>query len=332
MKTGLVVMATVVLSLSGLVARQSPPAAEAWRWFKGNTHTHTLNSDGDSTPEDVVRWYREQRYHFLVLTDHNFVTPVDGLNATAGATDRFLVIRGEEVTDSAADKPVHLNLLGGDGTVKPQGGATPAEALRRDVAAMTPAGGLVQINHPNFGWAFTLDDLKAGVGAHLIEIFNGHPQVNNGGGGGRPSVETMWDGLLSDGLTLFGVASDDMHELKRPWVKASARPGQGWVMVRAARLTTDAILAGLSKGDFYASTGVELSDVKAGPSSLTIIVKEQTFAKYTIGFIGRSGRVLREATSSPATYDFVGGEGYVRAKITDSNGLVAWTQPVRVTR
>lgn len=29
------------------------------RWFKGNTHTHTLNSDGDSSPDDMVRWYRD---------------------------------------------------------------------------------------------------------------------------------------------------------------------------------------------------------------------------------------------------------------------------------
>jgi len=28
------------------------------RWYKGNTHTHTLNSDGDSHPDDVVKWYR----------------------------------------------------------------------------------------------------------------------------------------------------------------------------------------------------------------------------------------------------------------------------------
>jgi hypothetical protein len=30
------------------------PAAPA-RWYKGNTHTHTLNSDGDSTPDDVAK-------------------------------------------------------------------------------------------------------------------------------------------------------------------------------------------------------------------------------------------------------------------------------------
>src|SRR5687767_5129965 len=28
------------------------------RWFKGNTHTHTLESDGDSPPELVARWYK----------------------------------------------------------------------------------------------------------------------------------------------------------------------------------------------------------------------------------------------------------------------------------
>ena len=56
-------------------------AARAGRWYKGNTHTHTLNSDGDSTPDDVVRWYREHGYQFLVLTDHNVLTSVDGLNA-----------------------------------------------------------------------------------------------------------------------------------------------------------------------------------------------------------------------------------------------------------
>ena len=28
----------------------------ALRWYKGNTHTHTLNSDGDSTPDEVARW------------------------------------------------------------------------------------------------------------------------------------------------------------------------------------------------------------------------------------------------------------------------------------
>ena len=96
-------------------AQQPPPtAANPARWFKGNTHTHTVNSDGDSTPEEVVRWYREHGYNFLVLTDHNYLTAVDGLNAVHGAADKFIVVRGEEVTSNASSKAVHVNGLNVD--------------------------------------------------------------------------------------------------------------------------------------------------------------------------------------------------------------------------
>jgi sugar phosphate isomerase/epimerase len=322
----------VVALVSAGPRAQAPqgPGAAPLKWYKGNTHTHTLNSDGDSTPEDVVRWYREQRYHFLFITDHNVVTAVDGLNAVHAMPERFLLVRGEEVTDQAAGKPVHLNLLGGAGVVAPQGGATVAEALRRNVAAMSATGGVISINHPNFGWAMTAADLSAGRGAHLLEIFNGHPMVNNDGGGGLPGAEALWDSLLGAGVRVFGAASDDMHHLKQPWSASAARPGQGWVVVRAPALTADAVLAALASGDFYASTGVELSDIRATPERLTVTIKTQEYAKYAVHFIGQGGRVLKEATTSPATYDIAGHEGYVRARVLDSNGRRAWTQPVFV--
>jgi hypothetical protein len=52
-------------------------------------------------------------------------------------------------------------------------------------------------------------------------------------------------------------------------------------------------------------------------------------SKYRIQFIGSGGRLLRESVETQATYVFTGDEGYVRAKILESNGLVAWCQPVR---
>ncbi len=320
----------LTLVLGGGASAQAPrtQAAAPLKWYKGNTHTHTLNSDGDSTADDVAQWYREQRYHFLCITDHDMVTPVEGLNAVFAMPERFLLIRGEEVTDQAGGKPVHLNLLGGEGVVTPSGGNTVADALRADVASITAAGSVISINHPNFGWAMSAADLVAGRGAHLIEIHNGHFMVNNAGGGGQPSAEALWDSMLGAGIRIFAVASDDMHQLKQPWSKAAARPGQGWVVVRAPRLSAESILASLAAGDFYASTGVELSDVWATAQRLTVTIKEQSYAKYTIQFIGQGGRVLKEAIASPASYDIAGNEGYVRARILDSNGQTAWTQPV----
>ena len=107
--------------------RRGTQAAAPLRWYKGNTHTHTLNSDGDSTPDEVARWYREHGYQFLVLSDHNFLTSVDGLNALHGADERFLLIRGEEVTDGFGGKPIHVNGLALDRLVTPQGGASIVE-------------------------------------------------------------------------------------------------------------------------------------------------------------------------------------------------------------
>ena len=51
--------AGIVGALALAVAAATPGQQSGPRWFKGNTHTHTLNSDGDSTPDDVVKWYRE---------------------------------------------------------------------------------------------------------------------------------------------------------------------------------------------------------------------------------------------------------------------------------
>src|SRR5213075_3272640 len=86
------------MSPASAFAQVSSPKPQA-SWYKGNLHTHTLNSDGDSTPDDVAKWYREHGYRFLVLTDHNFLTNVDGLNALLGVSEQFLLIKGEEVTD-----------------------------------------------------------------------------------------------------------------------------------------------------------------------------------------------------------------------------------------
>ena len=90
------------------------------------------------------------------------------------------------------------------------------------------------INHPNFGWAISADELAQLQRTRLFEVFNGHPTVNNLGGGGVPGLEEVWDRMLSSGKLLYGIAVDDAHYFKRPEDKTAPRPGQGWVYVRAA--------------------------------------------------------------------------------------------------
>ncbi|MEW5974586.1 MAG: CehA/McbA family metallohydrolase [Acidobacteriota bacterium] len=323
----LIVLYSVVLS-EIRSAGQSRAAGDGLRWYKGNTHTHTLNSDGDSTPDEVVTWYREHNYQFLVLTDHNYLTNVDGLNALHGADEQFLVLKGEEVTDAFSGKPVHINGLNISRRVEPQHGTSVADTLQRNVDAIRQATGVPHINHPNFQWAISADDLKQVRNNKLLEIFNGHPQVNNFGGSQYASLEEMWDALLSSGKLIYGIAVDDAHHFKRPWDADASKPGRGWVVVRADRLAADAIMEALEEGRFYASTGVELDEVVQTLQQVRIHIKTEKSAGYRVQFIGKSGRLLREVQTNPAVYSIQGDEGYIRAKVIESNGKLAWTQPV----
>ncbi len=326
----LVLLGSALLA-AAVTAAPLAQAPQAARWLKGNLHTHTLNSDGDSTPDDVVRWYRERDYQFLVLTDHNYLTSVDGLNALHGADDKFLVIKGEEVTSRVGTKPIHVNGIDVSRFVEPPGAATTvSHMLQGMVDAIRDAGGVPSINHPNFGWAISPDELGEVQRTRLFEVFNGHPTVNNLGGGGVPGLEETWDRILSSGKMLYGIAVDDAHYFKRPEDTAAPRPGKGWVYIRSARLEARALLEALERGDFYSSTGVQMQAVDATATALSLAVRTEPASKYRIQFIGRQGRVLSEVASPMATYTFKGDEGYVRAKVLESNGQMAWIQPVPV--
>lgn len=311
-------------------AAVSGQSKDPLRWFKGNTHTHTLNSDGDSTPDDVVKWYRQNGYNFVFITDHEYITNVAPLNHLFGKPETFLVISAQEVTDSFEKKPLHINGLGLTKAVMPNRLSGAVETLQKNIDDIRAAGGVPQLNHPNFGWALTAADIKKLKNVRLMEIYNGHPLVNNLGGGGSLSVEQIWDEILSSGQIIYGIADDDSHYFKRIGDKAAPTPGHGWVYVRAAELTPSAILASLDRGDFYASTGVELEDYSTDASGISIKIKEQRSSKYTVQFIGTGGRVLKETFDNPAVYKIAGNEGYVRAKIFESNGKLAWTQPVKI--
>jgi hypothetical protein len=326
----LMVLLTIQLVFYGGRLSSAQQNNEIFQWYKGNTHTHTLNSDGDTAPDEVVRWYREHGYHFLVITDHDYFTNVDGLNALIGAEEQFIVIKGIEASDSIDSKSIHINGLNPGHYVLPQKGTSVVDTIQKNVDAIRDAGGVPHIDHPNYMWSITADDLKQITNCKLFELFSGHPRINNYGGGGLPSVEEIWDEVLSSEKLIYGLAVDDAHAFKEPWNKNVARPGQGWIMVRSEHLTAEALLEAMERGDFYSSTGVEIEKYQVDESSLSITIKESGTTKYRTQFIGKNGEIFKEDISNPATYTFKGDEMYIRAKIIDSNGRKAWTQPVMV--
>ncbi|MDO8501309.1 MAG: serine hydrolase [Gemmatimonadaceae bacterium] len=296
------------------------------RWLKGNTHTHTLESDGDSPPELVAMWYKSRGYNFLVLSDHNVWVNPAKLSYLMDSS--FLLIPGEELTTRFGLKPVHVNGLNIPHVIEPRTDSTLLGTVQKNVDAVREVEGVPHINHPNFGWAISQDVLSRVKNDKLIEIHNGHPLVHNEGGGDSPGMEAVWDYLLSAGKRIYGIAVDDAHHFQGEFAPDRANPGRGWVSVRASRLDGREIMTQMEAGRFYASSGVELDSVSVTPQDMTIHIRRRGDFKFTTEFIGQGGVVLKKTGDNPATYHLTGSETYVRPRITDSGGAVAWMQPV----
>ena len=300
------------------------------KWYKGNIHTHTTESDGDASPQKVVSWYRRHGYDFLVLSDHNHLTVFE-YGKGRRRFKRPLMIPGEEVTlvINQGRTAVHINAIGISRLVEPIDATDVVPTLQANVNAILDAGGIASVNHPNYLWSFDHEALSRVSGASLLEVFNGHPATNAYGAPGKASYEEIWDGVLSRGKVMFGVATDDSHNYN-DFHPSLGNPGRGWVVVRAAELTAEAIVEGLASGDFYSSTGVVLTEVESSQQLLSLEVEPNRDCIFTTTFVGRHGTVHAEVVGLEASYDIRGDEGYVRAMVESSSGAKAWTQPVFV--
>jgi predicted metal-dependent phosphoesterase TrpH len=306
----------------------APPAGA--HWYKGNTHTHTTNSDGDTPPEQVARWYKDHGYRFLVLTDHNVFT--DPRTLASLVDTNFLLVPGEEVTTSFQKAAVHVNALDITRVIPAPKDSTLLGTVQKTIDAIRAERAVPHINHPNFLWSLDTATLWRVKNDRLLEIFNGHPTVHNVGGGDWPGMEDAWDALLTRGKRIFGIAVDDAHHFQGEFAVNRANPGRGWVVVRATRLDGRALVEALEAGDFYASTGPVVDDIVVTGESLALrIVPEGNF-KYTTTFIGANGRVLATDKSLTPRYRLDGTESYVRVKVVDSGGRAAWLQPVFTSR
>ena len=372
-------------------------------WYKGNTHTHSLWSDGNDFPEMIVDWYRARGYNFLVLSDHNtlsrderwmdisrirkkqaldkyqarfgdrvaFRDDVDGKKQVRLATypemqemfdlpGRFLLVEGEEITARAIDpenplkvKHVHINAMNLETLVKPIKGKPIREVMRSTLQALrkqeaeTGRSILDHINHPNFHYSISVDDLAQVVEEQFFEVYNGHPSVHQLGDTNHPPMNEMWDlanairVFTLDAAPLFGIASDDSHY----YHGGNVSPGRGWVMVKADALDSDKLVKAMRRGDFYASTGVYLRKIAYDPKTrrLQILIApdaDQTFTTRIIGLDRETMAGKERARFDTLVIDYTLGpdDRCIRAEITSSRPHPnpsfkdqveqAWTQPV----
>jgi len=94
------------------VGEESGEEGGETRFYKGNTHTHTLWSDGDGAPEKVAAWYKDHGYHFLVLSDHNVLSNKERWFPVDAANKRLTAAHVAELQERFGESSVDLRTKG----------------------------------------------------------------------------------------------------------------------------------------------------------------------------------------------------------------------------
>ena len=268
----------------------------------------------------------------------------------------FMLFQAEEITPARS----HVNaintieVIGSELKFPKHDDEIIAEQLKTNINAVNAQAKrtgqkiVASINHPNFDWSLTAEDIAPLNNVKFMEVYNGI--CNDFGNEKRPSTERIWDIVLTKRLAelnlpmIYGIASDDSHIY--PNNKGVPHVGRGWIVVRATHLTPEYILKAMEVGDFYASTGVMLKKSHFDGKTISLEIEPEENLTYTTYFIGTLnsynpdskpaldekgkpikttriysndiGKVLKTVKGTSASYTFKGNEIYVRAKVVSS--------------
>ena len=277
---------------------QSKVIFEHQNWYKGNLHTHSTISDGKKELRDVIHWYRGQGYDFLAVTDHNIFYPGE-------SHPDFVVLSGVEMSTHTV------------GFGMPEMSEIPiGRDQQSEIDLINAAKGISIVAHP-YWHGLTFAHVESLQGYSGMEIYNSECDYLNG----RGYATVFWDYLVAQGKKVVGVAVDDTH-----WVRGNA--GKGWICVNGDTLSTEALLAQIALGKFYASQGPEFRQIYVEDGQIMV----ECSPVQRINFITNApfGKVVW-ADASPleqASYALRPNLSYVRIEIVDERGKIAWSNPI----
>lgn len=293
------------------------PFETGGRWFKGNLHAHTTNSDGDLPPRLLVNEYKEGGYDFLSITDHGKLTNIQGLS-----TPHFLLIPGEEISVGASEEGRFYHIVGVNIRTKiPVDDFDKDEDPQRVIELIHELDGLAIIAHPYWS-SLNYGDLAKLKGCVGVEVYNTNCELTIG----RGHSTVHWDNLLSMGHRYLGFAVDDAHSRKRLYLPSDIC--RAWINVRADRLTPDSIMGALRRGLFYSSNGPEIHAIEIEGDEILVASSQAR----SIGFVSNTAlgerNTVEEGLIEEAVYTLRGGERYVRVEVIDQMGRTAWSNPI----
>lgn len=292
------------------------PFAAPGRFWRGNLHMHSTASDGAHPVAEACAAYAREGYDFVAMTDHflpQYGHPVTDTRDCA--RPGFITLAGAELHQGRLRNGElwHIVAVGLPWDFAP---AAQDESAAAICARAVAAGAFLAFAHP--GWfALTPEDLRSLPMVHAIEVYNHGTEISQMRGDGW----YLADMALNEGRRLTAIATDDMHRL-------GTGLGGGWTMVKARELTPGALLAALHAGQFYATQGPMIHDIRVADDTLVIDCSPVVTAAL-VGSRARRANAAITAISSHVTLPLAGIEdGYFRVILRDRHGRHAWTNPV----
>ncbi|HET8628771.1 MAG TPA: CehA/McbA family metallohydrolase [Thermomicrobiales bacterium] len=306
----------------GPPARPHLPPAAGPGWVRGDLHSHTLYSDGDSWPSELLVAAAEAGLDFLGITDHNSVGAHRAPETPAGgAAGLPALIPGVEVTTYRG----HWNVWGADRWFDfrdPEPEAV-AAAMREAVAA----GGFVSVNHPRpFGPPWEYPEVR---GHHAIEVWNGPWEALNA------VALAYWEARLRAGERLVALGGSDTHRLRAPDPRALFTPRLGrptlWAHVDGPP-TPASLLAALRAGRCFVSegpAGPQLYLARAGRDVRARAVGAPGAALLLVTDRGCAGAAAITAADQEIAFPLPAGAAYARAQlVAATDRVLALTNPL----
>lgn len=280
-------------------------------WLKGNLHTHSTESDGEPTPQQIVDIYAEHNYDFLAITDHNKLTDISPLDAKG-----LTLIPGSELNGGRGQLGQHYHLVVLGLREPPPSGAE--LSLHELIELALQLGELCWIAHPSWS-SLSSADLSDIARVNGLEAYN--TTCHRGIGRGESFVQ--WDELLVRGHTLWGLGVDDAH-----WHYPDALGG--WIWLKAASRKPEDIMAALQAGLFYGSCGPVFHQLEwegrelhmeCSPVQEIRLINPRPGVGWTSYQLGRPGPYRELQMKIPDNWNVV------RIEIVDEYGRKAWTNP-----
>lgn len=291
-------------------------------WLRCALHAHTTKSDGELTPDGLVRHYAWARYDVLAITDHQ--------RRTEARSAGLLVMPSAEL-NVVLDGGLVGHLLALGIAADPKELARSRPDLATAAAWIREQGGVAYLAHP-YWTGVEAGDLVLPDGVAGIEIYNAACELECA----RGLAAVHWDGVLQDGRLCFAIATDDTHH---PGFDSDL----AWVWVRARERTQAALLDALAAGCFYSSSGPLIRDVvledgsvevRCSPCrSVTLVPGRELGSAAHAGRLGyRSGAEVVSSTEdgaiTAARLVRPARSSYGRVEVVDLEGRKAWTNPL----